>query len=245
MHLVNFERSDGSTKCWLVNKFLLSLPDGEMGIATVYTDITERQEYERHLAESEERYGLASRHAGIRDWHLETNGMYISPAFARLVGWDQDKANRVTIKEINALIHEDDYAKHRQMLQAHIADSSVPYDIEHRFMMPDGRYRWFHVVGQSITDDDGRLVRMAGMITDIDSEHRTLEALRISEAQIATLLNNSPAPIYFKDKQSRFVMINQSYAEVYGIKMRLESELGKGTTVFLSFPKRCLKFKKS
>jgi PAS domain S-box-containing protein len=111
------------------------------------------------------------------------------------------------------------------MLQAHIADRSVPYDIEHRFVMPNGRYRWFHVVGQSITDDDGRLVRMAGMITDIDSERRTLKALRISEAQIATLLNNSPAPIYFNDKQSRFVMINQRYANVYGIKM--ENAVGR------------------
>ncbi len=224
-HLLNFPKSDGTFKYWLVNKFLLPLPGGDTSIATVYTDISERQEYQRRLTESEERYGLASRHAGIWDWHIETNGMYVSPAFARLVGWGEDKANRVTIKEVNSLIHADDYAKHREMLQAHIADRSVPYDIEHRFIMPDGQDRWFRVVGQSVTNDDGRLVRMAGMITDIDSERRTIEALRISEAQIATLLNNSPTPIYFKDKKSRFVMINQRYTDVYGIK--IEDAVGR------------------
>ncbi len=218
-HLLNFPKSDGSIQCWLVNKFFLPLPGGEMGIATVYIDISERQEYQRRLAESEERYGLASRHAGIWDWHLETDDVYVSPAFARLVGWGEDEANRVTIKEVNALIHPDDYPKHREMLRAHIADHSVPYDLECRFLMPDGQYRWFRAVGQSIIDDDGRLARMAGMITDIDSERTTIEALRISEAQIATLLNNSPAPIYFKDKQLRFVMINQRYTDVYGITM--------------------------
>lgn len=224
-HLLNFPKSDGSTKCWLVNKFLLPLPDNEIGIATVYTDISERQEYQRRLTESEERYGLASRHAGIWDWHIESNGMYVSPAFARLVGWGEEKASKATIKEINTLIHPDDYPKHRDMLRAHISNHSVPYDLECRLLMPDGNHRWFRVVGQSISDDNGRLVRMAGMITDIDSERSTIEALRISEAQIATLLNNSPAPIYFKDKKLRLVMINQSYSEVY--KIKAEDAIGR------------------
>ena len=224
-HLLEFPRSDGTTKHWHVNKFLLPLPTGDSGIATVYTDISERQKYQRRLAESEERYGFASRHAGIWDWHVKSNNVYISPAFARLVGWDEEAAKNATLKEVTCLIHPDDYPKHRKQIDAHIADPSVPYDIEYRLMMPDESYHWFRAVGQTVVDDNGQLVRMAGMITDIDSERAMVEALRVSEAQIATLLDNSPAPIYFKDKNLRFVMINQRYAEVYGIK--LEDAVGR------------------
>lgn len=233
-HLLNFPRSDGTTRHWHVNKFLLPLPTGDAGIATMYTDISERQEYQRRLTESEERYNLASRHAGIWDWHIETNKVYISPAFARMVGWDEEKATGVTINEINSLIHPEDYQKHRETLRAHISNHAIPYDIDYRFRMPDGTYRWFHAVGQSISNDSGQLVRMAGMVTDIDSERTTVEALRVSEAQIATLLDNSPAPIYFKDKNLRFVMINQRYADVYGVEM----EDAVGRTSLELFPTR-------
>lgn len=57
---------------------------------------------------------------------------------------------------------------------------------------------------------------IATFYTEI-SDHAALERrLAESEARIQTLLDNSPAPIYFKDRDFRFVMVNRRFTEVYG-----------------------------
>lgn len=58
------------------------------------------------------------------------------------------------------------------------------------------------------------------------SDHTALERrLAESEARIQTLLDNSPAPIYFKDRDFRFVMVNRRFTEVYGASA--EDAIGK------------------
>tara|TARA_R110001599_G_C12276972_1_gene662722 strand:+ start:22641 stop:24773 length:2133 start_codon:yes stop_codon:yes gene_type:complete len=211
---------DGRDVDWLVKKFPITLADGRAGIAALYTDISEQRMSERRLAESEERFALASQHAGIWDWDIRNDGFYASPAFAKMMGLNEDEREKLTLREISRLIHPDDYPTHRRLLEVHIADPDKPYVSVHRFRMPDGEYRWFRTIGRIIIDDTGRCVRMTGMITDIDAERRSAEALKLSQAQIINLLDNSPAPIYFKDRDLRFILVNRRYTEVYGYETK-------------------------
>lgn len=207
---------DGPPRDWHVSKYLIELPDGEAGIVAFYTDVSEHLEVKRKLEESEERYRLASQHAGIWDWDMQSGKLYVSPAFARSLGWPDTDAAHITLEEINALFHPDDLDHHFQLIDRIFAREVDHYDNEHRFRMPDGDYRWFRSIGSAVRDDQGRTTRMTGMITDIDTERRNADELRISERRIASLLDNSPAAIYFKDADLRFVMANKRYQEVYG-----------------------------
>ncbi len=207
---------DGGDIDWLVKKFPVKLADGQTGIAALYTEISEQRDSERRLAESEERFALASQHAGIWDWDLRKDTFYASPAFAKMMGFSEDAHSSLTLDDINGLYHPDDFKAHKRLLETHMADPARPYDSAHRFRMPDGSYRWFRALGRSVTDESGRVVRMTGTIIDIDAERRGAEALRLSQAQILNLLDNSPAPIYFKDRDLRFIIANRRYSEVYG-----------------------------
>lgn len=225
VHEVEFMPIGRETESWLVTKFRLLLPSGKFGIATYYTDTTAQRHSERLLAESEERYALASRHAGIWDWDLASGSVYVSAAFAKMLGLDENNAKILAIETVNALFHPDDFEVHRQLLEEHLADPDIPYDCVYRLKMPSQDYRWFRAVGKAVPIPGRRPRRMVGMITDIDDERRAAEALRISEARMATLLDNSPAPIYFKDVHLRFVMCNRRFAEVYQISA--DAILGK------------------
>ena len=205
---------------WLVEKFLINLADGRMGITALYANISEQRESERRLAESEERFTLASHYAGIWDWNISNGRFYASPAFAKLMGLTEDEHEKLTLEEINGLIHPDDYPTAQRLLEAHLANPAEPYVSVHRFRMPDGKYRWFRTIGRSITDELGKSVRMTGIIADIDAERRSAEALKLSQAQILNLLDNSPAPIYFKDRELRFIMVNRRYTEVYDFETK-------------------------
>ncbi|MEX0695430.1 MAG: PAS domain-containing protein [Rhodospirillales bacterium] len=216
-HEVTFTTADGQTHYWLISKFLLPVSGGEPLIVTVYTNVSKQMEIENLLALSEQRYALASQHAGIWDWTPRTGALYLSPAFCALMQINPDNESAISIKDVVALIHPDDFPLHQKRLKAHFAKPEVPYISDHRYRMQDGSYRWFRAVGRSVVDDQGKILRMTGMITDIDHERKATEALRMSEARISTLLDNSPAPIYFKDKHLRFVMVNRQCAENYQV----------------------------
>ncbi len=234
MYGTTLKSMDGGDVDWLVKKFPITLTDGRTGIAALYTDISKQRESERRLAVSEERFALASQHAGIWDWNLSNDSFYASPAFAKMMGLSEDEHEKMTLEKINRLIHPDDYPVTRRLLKAHIADPVEPYINEQRFRMPDGEYRWFRTIGRSITDEHGKSERMTGMITDIDAERQSASALKLSQAQIFNLLDNSPAPIYFKDRNLRFIMVNRRYTEVYGYETKdilgkTSAEIFKGT----------------
>lgn len=214
---VSFETPDGILKDLLVSKFPMTSNDGTSLIGVTYSDITNRKNIERELAESEERYALASHEVGIWDWNIDTGEVYISPAFRRLLGIDVTDNSRIPSAEIRELYHPDDFAAHEERINEHLGNRQRPYESVHRFRNTDGSYRWYRAVGHATDPVEGKPQRVIGMLTDIDDEKRMTEALRLSEARISTLLDNSPSSIYFKDASLRLVVANRKYLEMYGL----------------------------
>lgn len=58
---------------------------------------------------------------------------------------------------------------------------------------------------------------IATVYTDLTEQVWLEKRLAESEARIQTLLDNSPSPIYFKDRELRFILVNRRYCEVYGV----------------------------
>ncbi len=214
---ISFVTPKGVAKDLLVSKFPIINDDGAPLIGVTYADITNRKNIERELAESEERYSLASHEVGIWDWDIDAGDVYLSPAFQRLLGIDVAEKSRAPSQKIKNLYHPDDFAAHEERLREHLRNRQRPYESVHRLRNVDGSYRWYRAVGHATTPVEGKPQRVIGMLTDIDDEKRMTEALRLSEARISTLLDNSPSSIYFKDASLRLVVANRKYMEMYGL----------------------------
>ena len=63
--------------------------------------------------------------------------------------------------------------------------TSQPYDNQCRFRRSDGVYRWFRVLGQAASDNEGRVTRWYGLLIDIDDRKNMEEALRGSEMRLS------------------------------------------------------------
>ncbi len=140
---------------------------GQWWATVTHENITQRHLAEQALAQSEERFkvAIAGTSDGLWDWNLLTGEMWYAPRFKQLIGYSESEfSNR--IESFWPLVHPADQPGVRAALTAHF-EGGVPYNAEFRMRHRKGHYRWFHSRGESIRDEAGRPVRLAGSVQDI------------------------------------------------------------------------------
>ena len=77
--------------------------------------------------------------------------------------------------------------------------------------------RTFLTRGVAVRDAMGKPIRFAGTAVDITERKQAEEALAHERFLLHTLMDNIPDQIYFKDRENRFLRINKSQANVFGL----------------------------
>lgn len=88
---------------------------------------------------------------------------------------------------------------------------------EYRVILPDGTIRWIYDKSRLIYDDEGTVIRIDGLASDITERKRAEEALRESESRYRHLFSHTPAAIYEVDfTTGRFASVNPGMCEYTG-----------------------------
>jgi len=118
--------------------------------------------------------------AGIWDWNVVTGELYLSPAWKRQLGYGDDELEN-HVRTVDSLLHPDDLArveKDRRQIQKERSDF---FEDELRLRHKDGSYRWLFGRARVVRDEDGNVVRMVGVDTDITERKRIEQALAESQ----------------------------------------------------------------
>jgi PAS domain S-box-containing protein len=100
------------------------------------------------------------------------------------------------------------------------------YEVESRHRRGDGVYRWFHVRGFPLRDNNGHIVRWCVLQIDIEDRKRAEEALRASERNLNLIINTIPALVWSARSDGSADFFNQHYLDYVGLSSEQAKDWG-------------------
>jgi PAS domain S-box-containing protein len=178
-------RAPGVARDYLVSWIPFRGRDGVIrGVNTVVQDVTALKEAERELRRREERLRLACEvaHVGWWDWDIGTGRISVAEDLHVVLGFSPDQIPK-TYAEFIAAVHPEDRTRVEQAIAATM-EHGAPYEVEFRFVGPDGSIRWAATKARPQRDAAGEVQSLLGIDLDItarkESEARR-EALLAAE----------------------------------------------------------------
>jgi PAS domain S-box-containing protein len=159
-----------------------------LGVVLVFRDQTAEREAQRALEQSEERYALvmAASEQGMWDWHVETNEVFYSKQWKKQIGYEDHELKNDFSTWIEHL-HPDERESCQKAVYDYLEHPVEHLMLEFRFRHKDGSYRWIHNKASSITNKEGKVIRLFGIHSDFtkrkQAEIELLEKQQAIEAQ--------------------------------------------------------------
>lgn len=126
----------------------------------------EETEKDVHASKEQMELAIKGSAAGIWDWDLITNDVYLSPRWKEMLGY-RDEEIENNIDEINKLIHPDDLRNKWNKINDYISGDLDRYVNEFRMLHKDGQYISVLSRAYIVRDKSNKPIRLVGMHTDI------------------------------------------------------------------------------
>jgi len=183
-------------------------------LAGVIVDVTKR-----HEVEAQYRSVFENAREGILVTTPDGGIVVCNPALARILGYESPESFMREVPSMKA-IHAD--PARRDEMQRKLLEAGKIEDFEAEMRRRDGSTVWTLLSLQIVKGKQGE-ERYEGRVQDISERKRGQEALRREQALFADLANTIPDHIYFKDRQSRFIQINEAMARAFGLRTAAEA----------------------
>lgn len=194
----------------------------EEGVITHYigylVDMTEEIELKKETLHLKERLELAwaATNDGLWDWLIDRDEVYFSERWKSMIGYEPDEFPNRASAFFDA-IHPEDQSAVSDILQRHLANPEIPYEVEFRLKCKNGRYKWIRTRGKTLLNADGSPHRMVGAHTDIDEEKNRLETVRILQKRYTTMFHNHSSIMFLIEPDTgRIIDVNKSAESFYG-----------------------------
>ena len=208
---------------FIANKFPIYDNNGEpYGVGSISTDISELKKTQEILKESEERLRLAQTlgNVGIWDWNTVTNELIFTPELEQLYGLNPGTIK--TYDDWRQLTHPDDIGKIEAERDQNISNHE-PFDLEFRIFHSSGELRWLSAIGGAIYNNEGDILRVLGVNTDITERKNAEIQLKESEELLDLAQKVSNVGAFEVNLQTGVNIWTRETEALYGLK---EGEFG-------------------
>jgi PAS domain S-box-containing protein len=195
---------------------------GERLYTVILRDITERQQAEKALRESEKRFRMLADATPVLVWQAGVDKLckYFNRNWLEFTGRTEEQELGSGWTEG---VHPDDYT---YCLQVYIEsfDRREPFEMEYRLRRADGAYRWILDRGVPFFAPDGAFAGYLGGCIDITERKRDIEDLHSALAEVSELKNRlQEENIYLQEE----IKLAHNFDEIIGNSDALKYVLSK------------------
>ena len=181
------------------------------GFITITTDITEIKQHEKELEEQKELYSflIDSINGVVFDWDLETQKVdySINPNHESIASQFLNFSNE---QEVFEILDPQDHQRFRETLIQHFKKENELFEFETRILNENRDLEWNRIRGKARWNDEGRAVRMIGLIENIDREMKLRDRLISAEKTLADAMENIPVGLLiWNQKEDRLISFNK------------------------------------
>jgi PAS domain S-box-containing protein len=187
---------------------------------------------EQSLRESEERFRQMAEQFEDVIWIADRDFehiLYINPAYERVFGRSRESVFESFDSSLE-MVHPEDRISVQQMLTRQKRGACEP--LEYRIVRPDGSMRWILRRSFPIRDENGRILRIAGISQDVTKRKRAESQLRESEERYRDLVENSTELICTHDLNG--VVLSTNPAACAALGCELDELMGGNVRDFLA-----------
>lgn len=174
--------------------------------------------------------------------YIHSNGelLPLNPAWEQILGFS---CIELQTRQWIDLVHPDDRQSTSDELETLKTEDCENVSLENRFLCSDGDYKRIHWTIQvdsecsrycTVGRDMTRQKRIAAKLRENETRFQQLAQTHSQESDfLHTLMDSTPDHIYFKDIESKFIRINRSLANRFGLKNPVEA-IGKSDFDFFT-----------
>lgn len=195
-------------------RFLYDAESCPIRMIGVVRDITDQKQTEDLLRQSEARYRSLIEATSQITWNTHAQGELSS----QQPGWEKFTGQLFEAYKgwgwLSA-VHPEDQAATAQAWEEAVKNCSI-YNIEHRLRRHDGEYRYMHVRGVPVLEEDGSVREWVGTHSDITEQKHYEAALRQSQEQFRATFEQAAVGIAHVDLEGHWLRVNQKLCDIVG-----------------------------
>ena len=160
---------------------------------------------------------LRASNEGIWDWWTDRREIYYSRRVLEFLECGERHAPNPFLPP-HETVHADDRGRFGAAVQWALTPSGPElFAVDCRLRTGGNEWRWLRIRGTVVRNRAGQATRIAGSMIDISRRKAAEEQIEEERHRLRLLIDHVPLQIYFKDRNSRFVLTNQQMAEWMGL----------------------------
>jgi PAS domain S-box-containing protein len=210
-------RSERTEACWTDEDGALrwvesTASPGSDGLTTVILrDVTAQHAAAaaaKALYDSQERFRMAQEHSaiGLAIVGLDGSWVDVNPALCDILGRTAEELKRLTFQDIT---HPDDLEKDLAEAGRLLSGESDGYEMEKRYLRPDGTIVWAQLNGTVVRDEERTPLYFVAQVQDLTERKRSQELLDV-------LFRSSPDLLSIAGFEGYFLRTNPAWSEQLG-----------------------------
>lgn len=153
---------------------------------------------------------------GVWDWFPGTGELYLSDQSRALVGMaDGDLATNAT--QWMDRVYAKDVPRIKDAMHYHWHNHTQQYSCEYRIRHQRGHYLWILSRARATFDEEGRVIRMTGMHTDVTQRVLLEQNLQARTREMNAVLDISPDGFVAFNRKAAVQYVSPAFARMFGV----------------------------